>query len=1521
MKTNTSISNTRLLSLLLLLLTLPATPALSAVMSDYCISPPFVAQSISPNILIVLDNSGSMCGQAYAGSYDTSQFTNGLYYGYFDGATRYKYTNNGRWEVTTDAMNTGTAANPIATGSFLNWATMRRTEVSKKLLIGGKASPRSPSGAITVKLNAQTDCNTSFDKNADTSAGNLIYPFAGDYNFENNDGVLNVTHNGGTNTINTVFPNADIAVPAGWTSPAVGKVNDNNDATYIQNNNTTSPVILGFNYGGTEPGGTITIKVFVRATKSASGATRKIHGMLRIGGTDYEGTASSLTTSYANYSWTWSTNPNTGAAWTWDQIKKLAASGNLNGFGVRADDNYSSSPLVNVAQVYLTVNVTSPNGGPYNIIVDQGTTKATGLIDDLDTEVRFGLGFYNNDNAGHVDTYVGYGSPTNMITSIQNMTPSTWTPLAETLYEMAGYFRQDAPYYSNSPNDYSQGSGTFGTANIFRDPYAYKFTDLDSTLTDMYVPCAKSFILFLTDGESTYDQNIPATLKGYSSGVMPSPNPATARFAGTTVGTTYPSNGTDYMIDVAYWARTADARPGACTSVSTSWNQCLPGTQNIFIYPVFMFGTGSTLLKDVAIYGGFADTNGNNKPDCTTIPSECYKDSNNDGVIKADGSDFPITYYEGNDGYALEQSIRTAISDILKRAASSTAVSVLSSSEGSGANLVQSLFYPKRSFSTADVTWISDLMNYWYYMDPFFKSSQIREDTVRDNSAYTLLDLKTDYITQFYFDATQQKTLAARWQDADGNGTADNPMSTIPIEDTKAIWRAGVNLWWTAPADRIIKTSVDGSTLISFDTTNTNTLDDYLGQTASLPAAKATINYVRGDDCRDDTGAACVCGTANCRDKLCSVSRIPCSTDTDCGGTGGSCVQVRNRTAPLKVCSLSRMTCNSDTDCTGGGGTCAEETHTWKLGDVVSSTPRIMGPSPLNNYHLASPIGYGDLTYKSFIGSNTYKDRQRVFVGSNDGMLHAFRLGKVLQNWTGKTWYQPGRLEGTTGSGGIGTESWAFIPKNVLPYLQHLSQPDYCHIYMVDGPVVLADISMKKPASCTATNYWDCPRVTTMTSPTSNVVDLANTSWRSITIGSMGIGGATNSGVDSACVKTPITVGADPVGWSSYFALDVTEQDNPQLLWEFSNANLGVTNVGPAIVRVSQGKRCTNNNATTCSTNTDCGAGGQCVQTNGKWFAILASGSTGPITAKDFKGTSDKNLRLFVLDLATGALLRTIDTGITNAFAGSLSTGPSDLDKDTPSDPGNYSDDVVYIGYVKDTTSGGVLRLVINDDIDPANWTASPVMENIGPVTTSVANLLDRKNGKLWLYFAEGRYFYKQDDLTTQRKLFGIQEPCFTGHAITPGCGTVALASIKNQTSAPSALTAAQTGWYVNLDVPTSTLSAERVISNPTPNALGSVFFLSFAPNSDICGFGGTTYIWALDYKTGGKVTYLMQGKALVQVSTGAIKELDLSDSSTFSTKDNRRSVGFEGIPPTGQGLMVVTNPPPIKKFMHIQER
>ncbi len=482
------------------------------------------------------------------------------------------------------------------------------------------------------------------------------------------------------------------------------------DTTYIENKNTntslySAPVVLGYDHAFIPPAGTIsnvTVKVVAKKFGTSTNNSRNITGVLRIKGpmvdVDYPSTNSNITKNYVEYSFGFNTNPS-GGAWDWSQLTG-SATGSLSGFGVKASTVPTSTNYYRVTSIYLVVTITNPKG-TYQIIIDQGSTPAAGVLDAMASDVRFGLTYYNTDDEGGViDKYIGYNQVPNIVQSISDKDPSGYTPLSETLFEVTRYMQQDNPYYAHTPADF--------VPNLTNDPFYYAGT------INMYVPCTNSYVIFLTDGESTMDQNMPGItgtsacsppytatgggsfhIKGCSGSGGLKDVTNQIRYAGTKIGSTYASSGTDYLIDVAYWARSQDLRPGTETDVPTVWRRSLPGTQEVYLYPVFLFGSGSTLLKDAAIYGGFNDLNKNGKPDCITAPAECYRDSNNDGVVKSDGSDDPITYFEGDDGYKLEASITAALNDILRRSASGTAASVLASGEGSGANLLQSIFYPK----------------------------------------------------------------------------------------------------------------------------------------------------------------------------------------------------------------------------------------------------------------------------------------------------------------------------------------------------------------------------------------------------------------------------------------------------------------------------------------------------------------------------------------------------------------------------------------------------------------------------------------------------------------------------------------------------------------------------------------------------------------------------------------------------------------------------------------------------------
>lgn len=858
-------------------------------------------------------------------------------------------------------------------------------------------------------------------------------------------------------------------------------------------------------------------------------------------------------------------------------------------------------------------------------------------------------------------------------------------------------------------------------------------------------------------------------------------------------------------------------------------------------------------------WGGFDDLDGDGKP---FTSSTCGTASPNVKCAEwdKDGDGVPDNYFLVVNPLKLEEQLNKALLSILRRASSGTAASVLASGEGSGANIVQAIFYPKRLFNSKEIDWTGSLQNLWYYVDPRLQYSTIREDSVADDN----LLIDEDYIAKFFFDTADQKTKAKRYA-SDANGIQGAQQTTVPIEELSYLWEAGGLLHSRdlSSSPRTIKTSLDGSTLINFSTANAGTLQTHL-QASSLANAQNIIRYVDGESDID---------TTLYRDR--SVTK---------GSTTGI----------------------------------------WRLGDIVSSTPRVVSWINLGNYYQA----YKDQTYHDFLNSDAYKYRGKVvggtaygtgmvFTGANDGMLHAFKLGalEVVNNNTSKKADLSNSAAVT-----MGEEAWAFIPKNALPYLKYLMDKNYCHLYYIDATPVVTDASIGD--STVVGSYWDATKT----------VD----SWRTILIGSMRFGGACKAASTTNGVQTPIA----GEGYSSYFALDITDSSRypddptnhpPKLLWEFSRPvdnDLGFSTTGPAIVRISA------RGATSYPDNTK----------NGRWFAVIASGPTGPITDLQFKGFSNQNLKLFVLDLKTGALLRTIDTGKTNAFGASLSHANIDYDLD-------YQDDALYMGYTASEdsspssttkwTNGGILRLATNEDLNgsdtsgtgntalnPANWTWSYLTSNLGPVSSAVSHLAhypsnnNKKPDKAWLYFGTGRYYYREDDLTAaDRRIFSVKEPCLSKitdiNHYGDTCSAVALGDLTDATTTvPTA--EPDGGWYITL------APSERVITDTLSSTIGAVFYTTYTPSPDICEYGGSTYFWGVKYNTGGSLNNSLKGKAILQVSTGVIEEISLRDAFTDKKATNetagRRTPAMPGLPPSGLPS-IISQPPPVKKVIHIRER
>ena len=938
-----------------------------------------------------------------------------------------------------------------------------------------------------------------------------------------------------------------------------------------------------------------------------------------------------------------------------------------------------------------------------------------GILQRVGDKARFGLEFYNDSEGGDILSRVDSGNMNDIINKIENKKADTWTPLAEAFYEGVRYFKQVAPYYSNG--DY--------TRNNTWDPYYWN--DLHD-----FVECGKSFILLITDGESTYDKNIPSDLKDYDGD-------------GNDPGT-YGDNGSDYLDDVALWAHIDDLRSD------------LDGDQTIIFYPVFAFGQGSQLLKDAARNGGFIDKNGNNRPD---LDEEW--DANGDGI--------PDTYYESESGYELEAKLLKAITDILERAAAGTAVSVLATSgEGEG-NLVQAYFRPSVPSGLTEVQWVGYLQSLW--VDTY---GNLREDTVHDLA----LDVGQDKVITYFLDTATGETKIKRLDVSEENSYPDaesDPYEVLELDEISPLWEAGSVLAQRSPDDRKIFTYidkdqdgvVDDGEVVRFHTSSDSDIKPYLGVKDNstwgyLGAAhddRVTnlIQYIRGNDI------------------------IP---------------GLRTRTIDGNV---------------------------WKLGDIVHSTPVSISKPP-DNFHTI----YSDESYQDYY--NEFKDRETmVYVGANDGMLHAFTSWEY--NAADKEYTQP---TGTTEN--IGDELWAYIPQSLLPHLKWLPSPDYTHVYYVDLKPKIFDAKILPDD----THYTD---------------DDAEDDWGTILLIGLNMGGKHIQAEGDFNGDGTDTDTRD--FYPSYACIDVTDPRNPRLLWDRTYTDLEMTTSTPAIVRVKD-----------------------------KWFAVFGSGPG------NCDGTSTKKGHIFVVDLKTGDPYGSggndwlFETNESDAFMNS----PISLDKnlnynvdaiyfgETYSASNEWKGKLYKVTVPWVGTEGELYGHLDEDSYyveNPLEWKFSTLFDATSPITSPVALSVDTFNN-VWVYAGSGRYLSTEDkDNRDKQYMFGIKDPFFNIEHTPDGLheddyyhkyNTSLELQISHLLDAdPYIITedgevfkdSTSIGYWEDLLdlaqqkdgwIRTLTISKERILSKPSILG-GIVFTTSYVPNEDICGFGGDSYLYGLYYETG----------------------------------------------------------------------
>jgi type IV pilus assembly protein PilY1 len=465
----------------------------------------------------------------------------------------------------------------------------------------------------------------------------------------------------------------------------------------------------------------------------------------------------------------------------------------------------------------------------------------------------------------------------------------------------------------------------------------------------------------------------------------------------------------------------------------------------------------------------------------------------------------------------------------------------------------------------------------------------------------------------------------------------------------------------------------------------------------------------------------------------------------------------------------------------------------WKLGDIINSGATLIS-HPIERYDFI----YGDVSYARYY--NHYRNRRQVvYVGANDGMLHAFNAGIAIRSADSPI--TP--LELNPAGYDLGEELWGYIPYNLLPQLKWLRDPTYgqCHVYYVD----------LKPYITDARIFTDDP--------------VHIDGWGTLLIGGMRLGGSELANDMDTCR-------------SAYFAIDVTDPLNPMPMWEFTHPDLRYTMCYPTVVRVED-----------------------------RWFLTFGSG---PMSCG---GDCPQRGKLFVIDLETGALLRTFDLLDDQSFVADIFACDWGID---------YNVDRIYFGdchWVDAPVKGWqgkIYRIQTHDQTDPNMWTMDMIMEMDEAITAEGSVATDEYN-HLWVYFGTGRLYSDIDEIDpTRHSYVGFRDD--TTHSTDPSLlldvtnlnvDTLGLVQPGDMPFDSLILMVDQhLGWYRQFET-----DGERNLTSSLVLG-GAVLFTTFVPSGDICEYGGSGNLYALFYRTGTAYTRAFLGDTLgnnrVMVSVGS---------------------------------------------------
>ncbi len=543
------------------------------------------------------------------------------------------------------------------------------------------------------------------------------------------------------------------------------------------------------------------------------------------------------------------------------------------------------------------------------------------------------------------------------------------------------------------------------------------------------------------------------------------------------------------------------------------------------------------------------------------------------------------------------------------------------------------------------------------------------------------------------------------------------------------------------------------------------------------------------------------------------------------------------------------------------GGTSSTDLYrarTHILGDIVNAQPA---------YVKASPFAYSAATdpfYTAFQATTNGQSGTRkgtVYVAANDGMLHAFETDpdnnpyyqnagvSTLNDTTDDTFV--GTLN-TDPIVGEGAERWAYVPNLIFPTMKRLAEENYPtnHKFFTDGSPAIGDVCFGH----------------TSATPCSSAAN-----WRTMLVAGLNAGGR------------------------GFYALDITDPNNPKGLWEVAGGTQAL--VGGSV------KCLTNAEANSGLFGVDCNIGlsfGNPViakrAEDGKWVVFFTSGynNVNPGSGLGY---------LYIVDAQTGKILRRMSTGI-GCAVNDDPDGACVANTDDPSGLARIN------AWVDSATTDNTAKAIYGGDLKGNLWRfqldntaavprysvtrlASVVADgNVAQPITVRPDLALVSNQRV-IYFGTGKFLGDTDKASLARQSIYAIKDTVTGTTSPqfdmsrPGAGTISgfvRQTLFEDTTATRAVTspanvvnfASDKGWFIDLpDGGTGEEAAERVNVDPIIQ-LGTLVIASNVPSTETCLAGGSGWVNFLDIRSGASITGASASPASVKISGSLIVGINI---------------------------------------------